>query len=236
MNGKFKAIGLALIAVLALSAFSATAAQGAEVTAGAYPATLTGKDVKTKHGELARLTIGNGARYVECESASLSATLAGPAGQTEVSVSPSYAGCFSNGLTAVPATVTVNGCTFKLHATTKTEGQATVVCPEGKQIEVHVYENHTKHTENKPICTYDIAAQGPITGAKLGVINSGAANEGISVNLAELAKFNVTSTMGPLSVCGVNGTSGHAATTGSLRGEYHVTGTSGGVATKVMLQ
>ncbi|HYJ21925.1 MAG TPA: hypothetical protein VEW07_07880 [Solirubrobacterales bacterium] len=233
MNGKFKAIGLALIAVLALSAFSATAAQGAVVTAGAYPATLTGKDVKTVHGELARLTIGNGARYIECENSTLSATIS--EAKTEVEITPTYSGCFSNGLTSVPSTVTFT-CVITIHPTSQVQGQATIGCGPGSQIQVHVYENHKKHTENKPICAYDIAAQGPITGAKLGVINAGAANEGISVNLAELAKFNVTSTMGPLSVCGVNGTSGHAATTGSLRGEYHVTGKSGGVDTKVMLQ
>ncbi|HYJ21927.1 MAG TPA: hypothetical protein VEW07_07890 [Solirubrobacterales bacterium] len=235
MNGKLKALGLALIAVLALSAFSATASQGAAVvTAGAYPATLEGKDVKTKHGELARLTIGSGARYVECTTATLAATIS--EAKTEVDVTPSYSGCFSNGLTTVPATVTMNGCFFRLHATTTEKGQATVVCGGGAKIEVHVYESAVKHEENKPICTYDIEGQGPITGAKLGIINAGEPNEGISVNLAELAKFNVTSTMGPLSVCGVNGTSGHAATTGSLRGEYHVTGKSGGVATKVMLE
>ncbi|HYJ21926.1 MAG TPA: hypothetical protein VEW07_07885 [Solirubrobacterales bacterium] len=234
MNSKTKVLGLALIAVLALSAFSATASQGAVVTAGAYPATLTAKDVKTVHGELARLTTGNGARYLECSTATLAATIS--EAKTEVEITPTYSECFSNGLTTVPATITVNGCTFKLHATTTASGQATVVCPAGKQIEVHVYENAVKHEENKPLCTYDIAAQGPITGAKLGVVNAGKANEGISVNLNELAKFNFTSTMGPLSVCGVNATSGHAATTGSLRGEYVITGKSGGVDTKVMLE
>ncbi|HYJ21933.1 MAG TPA: hypothetical protein VEW07_07920 [Solirubrobacterales bacterium] len=233
MNRSKKSLGLAMTAVLALSAVSTTASQAAVFTADSYPAVLTGKDVKTVHGELIRMTFGNGARYVECTITTLSATINGP--ETEVDFTPGFSGCFSNGMTAVPATVTVNGCFFRIHAPTTTAGQITVKCGEGAKIEVHIYESHTKHTENKPICTYDIPAQGPITGTTFGTINASAANEGISINMAHLGKFNVTSTMGPLSVCGVNATSGHASTTMTMRGEYHVTGKYTGVDTKVML-
>ncbi|HYJ21931.1 MAG TPA: hypothetical protein VEW07_07910 [Solirubrobacterales bacterium] len=229
---------MALVAVLALSAVSATASQAAVFTAGAYSAVLTGKDVKTTHGELIRMTFGNGARYVECSITTLSATLNGS--ETEVGFTPGFSGCFSNGLTTVPATVTVNGCFFRIHATATTAGQLTVVCSAGKQIEIHVYENSTKHTESKPICTYDVGVQGPITGIKFSVINPAAANEGIEFKFPGPPPppytFQTTSTMGPLSICGVNATSGNATTQMALRGDFLVTGNSGGVSTKVMLQ
>ncbi|HYJ21928.1 MAG TPA: hypothetical protein VEW07_07895 [Solirubrobacterales bacterium] len=234
MNSKTKALGLALIAALALSSVSAMAAQANKVTAGKYPAVVTGKDANTEHGKLARLTIGNGARFLECTTVTLGAELTEAA--TKVTVTPTFSGCFANGLTAVPGTLTMSGCVFTVEATSKATAQAFVTCSAGASIEVHVYENATRHAENVPLCTYDIAAQGPITGAKLGVINGGAANEGISVNLVELGKFNVTSTKGPLAVCGVNATSGHAATTASLRGEYLLSGKSGGVDTPIMIQ
>ncbi|HYJ21932.1 MAG TPA: hypothetical protein VEW07_07915 [Solirubrobacterales bacterium] len=234
MKRRTKTLGLALIAVLALGAVSATGSQAAVFTADAYPATLTGKDVNTEHGKLTRITIGNGALHVECTLVTLSATISGPT--TEVDFTPTYGECFARGLTTVPVTFTMNGCLYRIHATTTTAGQTTIVCPAGQQIEIHVYENATKHAENKPICTYDIPAQGPITGIKISPTNPGAANEGIKLDFAALSKFNVTSTMGPLSICGVNATSGHAATTGSARGEYVVTGKSGGVDTKVMLE
>ena len=69
MSRKLKGLGLAMIAVLALSAMSATAAQANNVTAPKYPVTLTGLDTNSEHGKLARLTVGNGARYVECTTA-----------------------------------------------------------------------------------------------------------------------------------------------------------------------
>ncbi|HYJ21929.1 MAG TPA: hypothetical protein VEW07_07900 [Solirubrobacterales bacterium] len=234
MKRNAKTLGVVMITVLALSFAIAPAAHANNITAGAYPAVLTGKDVNTEHGKLTRITIGNGARFVECTTMTWSATLT--SAQTEVDFTPTYAGCFSNGLTTVPATITTNGCVYRIHPTSTTMGQTTIICPEGKQIEIHIYENTTRHEENKPLCTYDIAAQGPITGITFSVANPGLANEGFRMNFTDLAKFNVTSTMGSLVVCGVNATSGHAATTGSARGEYVVTGKSGGVDTKVMLE
>ncbi|HYJ21899.1 MAG TPA: hypothetical protein VEW07_07750 [Solirubrobacterales bacterium] len=239
MSPKTKALGLALIAVLAMNAMSALAAQanaegphtpimveGDKVTAGEYPAILTATDLKAIHGELARWTFGIGSRYVECTTPSISATIT--EASTAVTFQPGYEGCFSNGLTTVPATIDVNSCDYVLEATSETTGQLKVACTkEGDAIQVHVYENAAKHAEGKPICTYDIGPQGPITGVKISHTNKGTATEDLVLNLSELAKFNVTSTMGGLAVCGVNGTSGHAATTASLRGEYTVTGEEG---------
>ncbi|HYJ21930.1 MAG TPA: hypothetical protein VEW07_07905 [Solirubrobacterales bacterium] len=227
-------LSIVVIAALALSAISVTSAQARTLTAGAYPATVTGKDANTEHGKLIRITFGNGARYVECTITTLSTVLT--KAETEVTFTPTFSECFSNGFTAVPATVTPNGCHVVFHATGTTEGQISFRCPEGQAIQVHIYENATKHAENKPFCTYDIGPQGPITGATLSAMNSGTSTEGVRVNLKELAIFNATSTMGNLILCGVNATSGHAFTTASLRGEYLLAGSSSGVHTPIMIE
>ena len=60
MKTKTKALGLALVVVLAMGALSASAAQAENITAGAYPATLTMLDLNTEHGKLTRFTVGNG--------------------------------------------------------------------------------------------------------------------------------------------------------------------------------
>jgi hypothetical protein len=72
------------------------------------------------------------------------------------------------------ATFTMNGCYYLYNATetVKEEGRVlenpvdfTIGCPAGKQIEVHIYE--AKENEEKTLCTYDVKAQGPLSGLSL---------------------------------------------------------------------
>ena len=218
MSRNFKALGLALVAVVALSAMAATAAQANNVTASKYNARITGTDLGTKAGEYTRLTVGNGARFVECATSTIEATLTKE--ETAVTATPSYSGCFSNADVKIPATVTMNGCDYILEATSKTAGRATVVCPVGKQIEVHIYENATKHTENKPLCTYDIKAQGPLTTVNIGTSNAGTATEDLLLGLA-VTGIKTTSTIGSTIVCGI---AAGAEGTSTLKGNITATG------------
>ena len=236
MSRNLKALGLSLIAVLALSAVVASAAQANNVTAAKYTASLTGKDLGKKAGEYARLTIGNGARFVECEEATLTASLA--KAETVITVTPVYNKCFANGLTTVPATVTTNECDFVLEATSKTTGRASVKCPTGKQIEVHVYENAAAHTAKTSLCTYDISDK--IVSEKkqnqnLEKITIEKGSEGgvedITLKLA-ISNIAINSTIGAAGVCGVKGP---AETTGTLNGNVTVTGNAGG-ATAIMVE
>lgn len=233
MKAKRTALRLVMITVLAWSAVSVTVAQAGSVTAGSYPATLTGTDLNTIHGNLARFTFGNGARYFECATATLSATITGPT--TLVKVTPSFGGCFSNGLTSVPVTVTMNSCHYNIHPTSEITAWISFDCTTAsEQIEIHTYENSTKHKENKPICTHDIPQQGPVGLIEIFPRNLGTATEGFLLDFNELAKFNaINTTPGPLSVCGA---AVHKFTTGSLRGEYAFVGSSFGTHTPIMVE
>jgi hypothetical protein len=81
------------------------------------------------------------------------------------SLETSKPGCRGfNGATETRMTVTMNGCNFLLHLDTTIEGtqeytvDATLVCPEGKKVEIHVYSN--SDTEHKTsICTYFFGPQ-----------------------------------------------------------------------------
>jgi hypothetical protein len=53
-----------------------------------------------------------------------------------------------------------NGTVHKTAVTHTWSGDYHLLCPEGVSgIEIHVYENATKHTNNQPICTYTIKPQ-----------------------------------------------------------------------------
>lgn len=243
MTRNFKALGLALLAVLALSAVVSSAAQakGAEVTTTTYPANLTGKDVNTAHGKLTRLTIGNGARFVECTTANLTGTLpeAG-AGEKEkatretVTTHAEFSGCFANGLTAVPATVTMNGCDFTITGLKTTEAAGSVMCPGSAEIQVHIYENETQHGKNVSLCTYDIGNTNNQNLGKIG-ISAGTTDGVADLTLAlNIVKIKTLSTIGSAGLCGIaSGVTGES----SLAGTNTVTGeTSGGTAQGIMMQ
>lgn len=243
-----KALGLALLAALALSAVASSVAQAAEVTAPTYPANLTVKDAQTEHGKLTRFTIGNGARFIECTVANLTGTLTGEkASREKVTTHATFENCFANGLTAVPVTVTMNGCDLTLNISL-TSATLSVMCPHTAEdpvtkktlqhaIQIHIYENEAKHKENKPLCTYDITDEKGTINQNLGAISIAAgetdkvADLTLGVNLKEI---RTTSTLGAAGLCGIaSGVTGNS----SLVGAYTVTGeTSAGVAQGIMTE
>jgi len=231
MSRNLKALGLALIAVMAVAAMSATAAQAKNfITADAYPAQLTGIDEALTHGSLGRFTIAGGARSVECTGNILDATITGPS--TTTTVEPTYSGCFSNGLTAVGVTVTMNSCDYTIELTGLTTAVAYVDCTKaGDAIEIHIYENES---HAKTLCTFTITAQGPITGIeKITNENVGTETEDVTatVNLKEIKVHN---DVGSKALCGIAAATSGTATLG---GNYTITGEKDKslVHTKVMV-
>jgi hypothetical protein len=78
-----------------------------------------------------------------------------PNGSTEITVTPHYGVCGVP--TALPTTVDMNGCDYKLDlgASTGVDEFAvklTVLCPEGQHIKITMFTNATLHTESKPFC------------------------------------------------------------------------------------
>ncbi len=169
MTSNLKLLGLALAAVLALGAISASGASAAtepiaHVFCDGYPCFVTGEQpAAEKH----KFVTAAGA--IECEVAKFaSSEITGPT--TGLTITPTQEKCvLHNNLTGTtdPATVTNNGCDYKytvhFHETKKGGGVVAdqfsgdfhIICPEGKKIEFHVFKNEA-HTELK--CTYQVEA------------------------------------------------------------------------------
>lgn len=192
------ALAASAMAVFAVMASAAQAETGV-LTAQQYPAIVTGPQVAGATFDIAAVP----QKTVTCAS-SLDTTLNAPT--DPVTFVPSYAGCVSEP-GAQPVTVTLNGCDYSVGVTRPgTTGwpletgelTASIVCPFGQQIEIHVYENGVKHGENVSQCTYDIGPQGPV---QAGVYHNRFAMPR-DVELTVQAKFTARSTIGPEALCG----------------------------------
>jgi hypothetical protein len=132
MIRNLRVLGLAFVAVLAMSAVVASAAQAVPTfTASSYPATVTGSN--TIGNEVFTTEGGN----VECDSHFVSNSISGPT--STLTVTPTYTGCTAFGF--LSATVNTEGCTYVFHATEKVSSgvykhHVDVVCPSGQSIKV----------------------------------------------------------------------------------------------------
>lgn len=169
MTGNLKALGLALVAALAMSAVAAPAAQASvnpTFTASEYPAELdaTGSEAE-------KFTVFG--TEVTCKHAKFDDTLT--AASHELRVTPTYKECHAKMFDGViPVTVTHNGCNYRFHHPTTEEGSPAnthwytltvdVVCPVGKQIEIHVYANVPDHFSGNSLCTLTVGSQAGLQG------------------------------------------------------------------------
>jgi len=171
MQSGFKIVILGLMAVL-LSAVVASSAQAAdEFTVGSYPSTIRGSQEGLTSSNYFEVT-GN---KDHCERVEYQATLSGPS--KELTVTPHIAGCLATGF-ELSLTPTLNGCAFTFKATgtsgANVIGTTSVVCPAGKQIELHLGS----------LCTIDIPAQSDLAG--LTFVNKGGSTVTVSINLTQL--------------------------------------------------
>jgi hypothetical protein len=153
MIRNIKALGLAVVAVLAMSAVVASAAQAAnQIQASEYPATVTG----TQTGEN---VLSNGVRSVSCAKANLVGELA--AASSTLTIAPEYSECTGNANTT--ATVNTAGCTYTLHSeevtTTTGNGKVTITCA-GEGIIIDIWATGKSHSEAK-LCRLVVPSQGP---------------------------------------------------------------------------
>jgi hemin uptake protein HemP len=172
MTRNLKALGLALVAVFAFAAISASAAS-AETTEtkihGALTTTpnVTANIIGTEDGGNHRFEVGGGVGTVECEISEFHGHIAGKT--TSPTFTPTYSICSMTLFgTKRPVTVTHNGCNYTLTAhhftegDTKGLGQLHLVCPEGKKIEIHVFNDGPPHANLR--CTYTVEPQTINTG------------------------------------------------------------------------
>jgi hypothetical protein len=174
MIRNLKALGLALVAVFALSAVAASAAsaqQGFITSTG--PVTLDGVEDGTNYFEIHNLEPFGKVR-VECPGSTFKGHEVGstkgiPSGAKTATITPNY-----NNLTCNinenehKATVTTNGCDFVFHLGETTAEHveykvtADIVCPTGKEIEVEAYFSGSN--ENLKVCTVKVPAQNGLVG------------------------------------------------------------------------
>jgi len=171
-------LALVVAAATGLTALSTSTAGAEETLQGYFISEVDdGKTASIDGEQIGTQTIAIGSfPAATCSSVKLNgkATTSGPV-PTKVSISPEYETChvIVLGLTRT-ITVTMNGCTYQVEATaTLTEsgekqdlfGDFAISCPEGKKIEIHVYNtSSTKDTEASTLCTFDIEAQSGLSG------------------------------------------------------------------------
>lgn len=131
MTRNLKVLGLAVGAVLALSAVMASAAMATPVfEASEYPAQVTGQN--TKGSEVFSTEAG----AVECDSHFISHEVG--AATSTLDVTPSYTNCEAFFLSA---TVNTEECKYRFHATEKVstgvyKHHVDVLCPAGQSIKI----------------------------------------------------------------------------------------------------
>jgi hypothetical protein len=120
-----KALGLALVAVFALTAVAASAAQAAEFHAEEAPVFFEGSQV-----EQHIFTVDKGT--VKCNTATFTGSSA-TATTATVTLTPVYSTCKFAG---TAADVKMNGCDYLFHLSSATTATVDVVCSGGAEIEV----------------------------------------------------------------------------------------------------
>jgi hypothetical protein len=136
MKRNFKALGLALAAVFALSAVVASAASAHYVlTPAQSPSFITGEQIEHKEGN--KFEITSRGTKVTCTGAHFEAGTVSGLELSQVTVTPSYSGCEAFGQ---PATVDVNGCDYLLTGETGPNGHGTVhvICSGTNKIEITI--------------------------------------------------------------------------------------------------
>lgn len=164
-------LGLVLMAVMALGAVVASAAQAeSQFTATEYPATITGH----QEGEVNRLVVGG--ITVECEVATFHGTLAGAS--SSLTVTPDYTGCETS--LGTEATIDTAGCDYLFHAGAAVEGSnhdsyegsVDVSCETGKEIRV-----------TAGFCNVDVAAQSINSGITYTNLTNAEPTEDVTVDV-----------------------------------------------------
>jgi hypothetical protein len=166
MIRKIKALGLALVAVFAMSAVVASAASAANGTLTTFPAGSTVIASGVQVGEhVFTLTDQPLQPTVKCKKAVFDGvgTNSEAAGKNEtVVVTPTYNECTAFSL---PATVEHDGCTYVLH-TKETTGKGgwhvttDLVCPEGKAMTIKTATCEVQVAEQKGLTTSEVTNSG----------------------------------------------------------------------------
>jgi hypothetical protein len=152
MSHKLKALGLGLVAMMAVGALAvmnASASTGGHFTAPAH-SIIKGTEVAGSSHQLEFVSHGLEGGIV-CDEVTYSDYTSTQATETQVSVTPTYKKCHTTGAAAGTTTVHVNGCSYRFTVGVGATGTADVVCPAGSAIVI-----------THPNCTITVPAQNNI--------------------------------------------------------------------------
>jgi hypothetical protein len=169
MVPKIRALGLALVTVLALGAFAAQGASATPLTVEGLTPPATAYLTGDQDGGTTKLTTNHG--EVSCTTTTLAAKQATETGGvvSEITFTPTYSGCTAFGFATTD--IKPNGCTYTFDSPTSLGGgqvtwsgasQIHLVCPTGKAIEV------TPTSFGVSVCTQSLPPQTPTGGHIVG--------------------------------------------------------------------
>lgn len=132
MIRRFRALGITLVAMFAITAMSASAASAAEFRhQGAEDARVIANNTGQGNHVFTAGLIGS----ISCSTATFTGTSYVTSPQPTVTVAPTYTGCTFLGVANVK--VNMEGCTYQFETPTGAgpfTGSVTVLCPAGKKI------------------------------------------------------------------------------------------------------
>lgn len=222
-----KLLGAFALATLAVNVSAANAAEG---TAVVFPGTNSYTALQTGSGHTLALV---GGRVLSCSTATLSGSINN--GDKSITATPSYSGCSVKvGLSTLPATVNMDGCTYKFTDLTTTasntyRADTAINCPavltlpsltwDVHHITIKVYQSAKLHESGTRLCEYTIGSKEWLTGAHFtdnsnGTLNITATNVAIPTNR----------------VFGTVGNCGEAAFNSTYNGDTLATAASGVMA------
>jgi hypothetical protein len=115
MTSKIKALGLAFVAIAAMSAIAASGAQAGSFDVGAQPAVVSGHDeVGQDHVFVIKKTGTLESFTTSCSTSWLEATTQGQVNVNEVTATATYGGQCVFGFTDLTTQVRLNGCKYTL--------------------------------------------------------------------------------------------------------------------------
>jgi hypothetical protein len=167
MIRNLKALGLALVAVFALSAVVASAASAQNgILTSTGPVTLIGTQTGTANQLSAfggTTTCSNTTTKYTGHKYNVTPHTFIPNNSSTFTVTPHYMGCTSKiGAAIFPTTIDMNGCDYDFHLEGTTPGvdtytlKAFVTCPTGQHITITIFATAAKHTANEPFCDITI--------------------------------------------------------------------------------
>jgi hypothetical protein len=204
MIRNLKVLGLALVALVAMSALASTASAGFESEAESTNLTVSSNTMQ-------KFSPSEGGAAIECTKIAATGTQTGKVATT-VTISPTYSSCET--FLGAATSVTTNGCKYVFHSAAKsTTGTTDVECEGANQIEIKVGS----------ICTYKIGTQTGLSSVNFKNTGSGTTREVIVEPAVKGIKSTLTTNDFFCPAAGSTGTyTGTSTTTGETAGGVHV--------------